>query len=269
MVDAMTARAEGAGTLVATATEIDPAALVAELDEQGYARVGRVASDTALAGMRARADAIMAGEASHEGLFLQADPPTGAYEDLVFGAGWIGPTSAYRKIERLERDPVFRPWIENPTFARIARAAIDGPVALYRATLWNKRAGGGTFLPWHQDGGRFWGLDGQPTLQRWTALDDAPREAGCVEVLPGTHRWGLATPEGGTVPDALTAPRLGEVVHLPALAGEVLLIHNLTWHRSGVNHTTRPRRALSICLMSAALRCTRTRRAPRSFERLY
>jgi hypothetical protein len=255
--------------LLPGAAALDPTAALAALARDGYARVGRIASDAALVGLRARADAIMAGEAPREGLFVQHDSPTGRYEDLAFGAGWVGPSPGYRKIERLERDPTFRAWIENPCFARIARAAIDGPVALYRAVLWTKRAGGGTALPWHQDGGRFWGLDGQPTLQIWTALDDAPREAGCVEVLPGTHRDGLATPEGGTVPDALTAPRAGEIVALPAVAGEVLLIHNLAWHRSGLNATAAPRRALSVCLMSAALRCTRTRRAPRTFERLY
>ncbi len=60
-------------------------------------------------------------------------------------------------------------------------------------------------LPWHQDGGRFWGLDRDPILQIWTALDDAPVAAGCVEVLPGSHRDGLATPLGGLVPAPLAA----------------------------------------------------------------
>ena len=73
-------------------------------------------------------------------------------------------------------------------------------ITLYRAFLMNKHAGGGSDLPWHQDGGEFWGLDRDPSLQIWTALDDAPFGGGCVEVLPGTHRGGLATPLGGVVP---------------------------------------------------------------------
>ena len=87
--------------------------------------------------------------------------------------------------------------------------------------------------------------------------------------MPGTHRAGLATPAGGTIPDALTAARATDVVALPAIAGEILLLHNLVWHRSGRNHTPHPRRALSACLMSASITCTRKKRAPRQFLRLW
>lgn len=258
---------------------VDVAAALAHLEAHGWARLGVVAPAAVVEALRARADAIMAGGAPRGTLFFQHDAPTGAYEDLAFGAGWIGPSPAYRKIEGLERDDVFRAWIAGDVARTIASAAIAGPVAVARAVLWTKAAArsrdggvtaGGTELPWHQDGGRFWGLTAQPTLQVWTALDDAPGESGCVEVLPGTHRGGLATPEGGTVPAAMVEARLahgGEVLALPAIAGEVLLLHNLVWHRSRRNATTSPRRALSVCYMSASITCTRTRRAPRQFMR--
>lgn len=258
-------------TAVATVPDVpDAEALARALDHlavHGWARLGVWAPPPVLAALRARADALMTGEAARADLFFQHDAPTGAYEDLTYGAGWIGPSPAYRKIEGLERDPGFAAWIAGPVHRAIATAAIAGPVAIARAVLWTKAAGGGTELPWHQDGGRFWGLSAQPTLQVWTALDDAPVEAGCVEVIPGSHRAGLATPEGGTIPAALTAARAAEVVALPAVAGEVLLVHNLVWHRSQRNRTDRPRRALSVCLMSAAITCTRRRGTPRRFPR--
>ena len=78
------------------------------------------------------------------------------------------------KIEKLEKDPLYLAFMRNPLFERIARAHIDGAVALFRAVLFSKPASGGTELPWHQDGGRFWGVDRDPTLQIWTALDDCP-----------------------------------------------------------------------------------------------
>ena len=68
---------------------------------------------------------------------------------------------------------LFFEWIENALFARIARSVLGDEVALYRAVLWNKAAQTGMNLPWHQDDGRFWGLDRAPSLQIWTALDDA------------------------------------------------------------------------------------------------
>lgn len=257
--------------LTPDAHALDLAAPLAHFHEHGWARLGKLLDDEAAAALRARADEIMLGRVVHEGLFFQADSPTGAYADLAFDLGWQGPSLAYRKIEKLERDPLFRAWIENALFARLAKAVIGDAVSLFRAVLWTKAARGGTELPFHQDGGRFWGVDRDPTLQVWTAFDDAPLEAGCVEVVSGTHRGGLVTVDGGGVPEELIARdhAADRAVPVPARAGEVLLIHNHVWHRSGLNRTDHPRRALSVCLMDARTRCTRKKRAPRQFVRLF
>ena len=244
---------------------------IAHWREHGWARLGLMADEATLAGLRACADDIMLGRVVHEGLFFQHDAETGRYEDLEFGRGWVGPSLSYRKIEKLERDPVFRAWIESAAIEPIVRAVVGDEVALYRATLFTKSAAGGTELPWHQDGGSFWGLDRDPELQVWTALDDVPEGSGCVEVLDGSHRAGLATPLGGTIPrDVLErAGADARKIALPARAGEVLLIHNHVWHRSGTNATGLPRRAFTVSYMHASTRCTRRRRAPRSFVRVY
>ena len=110
----------------------------------GWARLGRVANGAALEAMRARIDAIMLGEVAYEGIFFQKDTATGRYDDLTFGRGWEGPSLEYRKVEKLEKDPIFRAWIENPLYARIARARLGDAVALYRAVLFTKSARGGT-----------------------------------------------------------------------------------------------------------------------------
>jgi hypothetical protein len=250
---------------------IDHAGVLAHFDEHGYARLGRVMSDEGLLLLRQRADDLMLGRVSYPGLFFQLDSETGSYRDLEFGRGYEGPSLNYRKIEKLEMDGLFLKWIQNPLFEQISRARIDGPVVIYRAVLMTKGSAGGTVLPWHQDGGLFWGLDRDPLLQIWTALDDAPEEAGCVEVLPGSHRQGLATPLGGVVPEEHVGRREADErsVPLPAVAGEAILLHNHVWHRSLVNRTGRPRRALSVCYMSAETRCTRKKRAPRQFFRVF
>lgn len=252
-------------------THFDLAPALADFARLGYARLGRVVADDTLAALGARLDDLMAARVQHEGLFFQRDSPTGRYEDLTYGDGWQGPRPDYRKIEKLELDPLFRAFMANPLYERIGRSLIDGPISLYRALVFTKSAAGGTALPWHQDGGAFWGVDRAPFLQIWMALDDCALDGGCVEVLPGTHLAGLSTPQGGVVlEDALRAAEAEErAVPLPARAGEVMLIHNHLWHRSRVNRTGRRRSALSVCLMSAATRCLRKKRAPRQFVQLF
>jgi phytanoyl-CoA hydroxylase len=255
--------------LLPEAQDLDLAAPLAHLAEHGWARLGRLVSDDGLAALRERADDLMLGRRVIDGLFFQADSPTGRYGDLAFGEGWIGPSLEYRKIEKLEKDDRFRAWLANPLFERAARALIDGEVAIYRACLMTKARTGGTELLWHQDGGRFWGIDRDPVLQIWTAIDDAPVEAGCVEVVPGSHRDGLATVEGGNLRPEVVAAAGAEAraLALPARAGEVLLLHNHVWHRSGLNRSGAARRAFTVCYMDAATRCLRRRRAPRQFFR--
>ncbi len=252
--------------------DVDLDAAVAHYRAHGWARLGMLAGEATLSRLRARADAIMTGEITYEGLFFQHDSETGRYEDLPYGEGWRGPSLRYRKVEKLEKDPLFLSWIRQDVFRRVASSVYPGSdITLYRAFLMNKHEGGGSPLPWHQDGGDFWGLDREPLLTIWTALDDAPLEGGCVEVLAGSHGGGLATRNGGVVPrDHVTrADADARALPLPARAGEVLLLHNHVWHRSGPTRTGRARRALSVCYMDALTRCVRKKRAPRTFPRIW
>lgn len=248
---------------------VDLDAALASFRERGFARLGKIGDDATIVQLRARADAIMLGEVTYPGLFFQHDAESGRYEDLEYGKGWKGPSLKYRKVEKLELDPVFWAWINGGLFAEIARRVYGPTVTLYRAFLMNKHAGGGTDLPWHQDGGNFWGLDRDPILTIWTALDDAPEDGGCVEVFEGSHVHGLATPLGGVVPDDKVAAKKPVALPLPAVAGEVILLHNHVWHRSGRRKPGSPRRALSVCYMDGATKCIRKKRAPRSFVRMF
>src|SRR5258706_5019025 len=82
--------------------ERDLAAPLLALRRDGHARLGPVVAPTALAELRARVEELMHGRVRHQGLFFQHDSPTGRYEDLAFGAGWVGPSDDYRKLEKLE-----------------------------------------------------------------------------------------------------------------------------------------------------------------------
>jgi phytanoyl-CoA hydroxylase len=250
--------------------ELDRA--VAHYREHGWARLGQLCDEPTIEALRTRCDEIMLGKVAYDGLFFQHDAATGNYDDLAYGKGWEGPSLAYRKIEKLEKDPLYWAWLSNDVFRRVAaRVYPEKDVTLYRAFLMIKNAAGGTPLPWHQDGGEFWGLDRDPVLQIWTGLDDAPEDGGCVEVVDGSHMGGLATPLGGVVPPNKLAERHADAraLPLPTRAGEVLLLHNHVWHRSGTSRTGHARRGLSVCYMDAATQCRRKKRAPRQFVRVW
>lgn len=251
--------------------DLDIEPILARYREDGFARVGNVIGEEMLAELRARAEAMMLGEVVYPGLFFQHDTTTGKYEDLEYKKGYVGPSLNYRKIEKLEKDPVFLKLIRHPLFERVARAWISGDIVLYRAVLFHKAPQGGTVLPWHQDGGSYWGLDRNPTLQIWTALDDAPEDAGCLEIIPGSHTGGLATPLGGVIPDHVLQTRdlAADKVLVPAKAGDVVLVHNHVWHGSGLNRTDKPRRGVTVCYMTAETRCLRKKRSPREFFRVW
>ncbi len=237
----------------------------------GIVRLGKTVDDETLAALRARSEAIMRGEAPELDLFFQHDSDDGTYGSLRRGEGWVGPSDRYRKIEKLERDVLFRALLTHPSHERVVRAFVEGPVHLYRAVLFHKAPGTSSPIPWHQDGGTFWGLSEDPSVQIWTALDDAPEESGCVEAIPGSHVHGLATRLGGVVPDDVAARADAEAraIPFPAKAGESLLIHNMVWHRSAGNRTELPRRGFTACYLHAGVRCLRKKRAPRVFPLVF
>jgi phytanoyl-CoA hydroxylase len=246
---------------------VDVAAAIAHYRAHGYARLGRVVPEGLLERLRARAVDLMLGRVTYPGLFFQMDAVSGDHRDAPLGLGWQGPSLSYRKLEKLELDDVFRELIRLPALEPLVRALIPGRVRLYRAIVFNKAAAGGTEVPWHQDGGRLFGLSEDPQVQLSTALDDEPTSGGCLEVLPGSHLGGLSTPLGGLVPPAQVAAAGadGRKVTLDVVAGESVLLHNHLWHRSGKTQMGRRRLGFSACYLSEHIRCVRTKRAPRVF----
>jgi phytanoyl-CoA hydroxylase len=230
-----------------------------QFERDGYLRLGQVASDDQLRALQARMDAIMLGKVRYQGMFFQLDSETGKYGDVKGGGEWAGPTLNYRKIETLERDPLFLGYMQHPVFREISRRVYGENVSIYRAMFMNKPALRGTVLPYHQDAGSQWGLDHDPKITVWTALDDATVENGCMQVIPGSHKHGLFSEHGHTITaeQEATFARDEDSVFLDAKAGEVILLDNLMLHRSGINTIDRPRRAFSVCYMDGATRSVR------------
>ena len=233
-----------------------------EYQQSGYLRLGAVLGASELTALQRRMDEIMLGQVSYPALRYQLDTG-GAYEDLP-DAVPHGPDStlAYRKVQGLEADPLVLEVMRRPVFREICdrHYGKHARISIFRAMMMNKPAGKGTYLPWHQDGGDVWKLDRDPLVTIWIALDAARRMNGCVQVIPGSHRLGLLSKNGSTLSpeDAQRHCPEPAITYLEVEAGEALLLHNWLVHRSDVNQTSVPRRALTACYMDARTRSTLT-----------
>jgi|SRR5579862_5793329 len=230
----------------------------ASFERDGYLNLGKVLSNEDLAALQARIDDIMLGKAAidYGQLLMQLDSATGEYKDAGEQTnGHKGSTLAYRKIQNLEHDDLFRAYLARPIFHDICARAYgpEVPIACFRAMFMNKPSHQGTKLPWHQDA--WTDLDRQPIITVWTALDPATKANGCVEAIPGSHRGGLVNPTHGsgflTEAQAAELCTQDKVVYLELAPGEVVLLHNWLLHSSDVNRTPVSRRGFSVCYMDA------------------
>ena len=232
----------------------------ARFAREGYLRLGRVITIDQLQALRDRIDDIMIGRVHYEGMPKQLDTTSGIYSEISTRTATVAePTLAYRRVDDLQMDPLFLGYMQHPFFRKITGVLIGPDVSIFRAMFMNKPAHHGTHLPWHQDVGIGWGLDSNPTVTIWTALDSATVENGCMEVVPGSHRHGVINElHFPSEADQARYAREEDRMHMEAEPGEAILLNNLLLHRSGLNPTGQPRRAFSIAYMDASTRAVKT-----------
>ena len=245
----------------------------AQYEEKGYLRLGQVLNNDDLEALQTRIDDIMLGKADldYSKILMQLDSTDGQYGHAgVHTMGHKGARLDYRKVQELEQDPLFWEFMNRPIFAEICERqyGAEMPIAAFRAMFMNKPANQGTLLPWHQD--RWSDLDRDPLVTLWTALDPATVDNGCVQIIEGSHKFGLLNPAHGSgyVTQQQSAELLEKypVIHLELEAGEAVLLHNWLLHASDKNHSAQSRRAFSVCYMDGDTVSKSGIQFPRVFE---
>ena len=139
----------------------------------------------------------------------------------------------------------------TPHSELLAAALTTGPVQaaasellgeealLYKEKVNFKLPGGAGFSP-HQDKPAYPLVE--VVLSAMVAIDDSTVANGCLEVVSGHHREQLEQDDRGCIAPAIAERLAFEPVELAA--GDVLLFHALTPHRSSANRSEAPRRAL-------------------------
>ena len=143
----------------------------------------------------------------------------------------------------------------NPRFLVAASQLLGNKaVRFWHDQLFYKPPKKGGVVAWHQDYSYWTRTKPVAHLTCWCALDDATEENGCLQYIPGSHRWGLLPKpviagEFEGIKDSLNDEQMAAFQHpalAPVKAGEAVFHHPLTLHGSGENQSDQPRRAFVI-----------------------
>ena len=151
---------------------------------------------------------------------------------------------------------LFLKWLHDmATHPKVLDAVEDllGPnILLYHAQWFEKEPRTPNFVSFHQDTA-YWSLNQPQGLSAWIALEPASVEAGCMKVIPDTHKTALAHGEvrtsdnmlwrGQTVAEALDTTK---AVPMPLGAGEMSIHHARIVHGSGPNTSNGRRIGYSV-----------------------
>jgi ectoine hydroxylase-related dioxygenase (phytanoyl-CoA dioxygenase family) len=144
--------------------------------------------------------------------------------------------------------PELRQFLFGATMAEVCRATLGEEAYLFWEQYVIKTADPDSSFSWHQDSG-FIHENHAPYLTCWIPLDDVDEENGTVSLLPYS-RSGIRS-----YIRHIRDPRTNDEVcyfgsdpgmPMIAKAGSIVVFSSTVIHRSGANHTDRPRRAYTV-----------------------
>jgi len=227
------------------------------LERDGYCVLEQVFTRGDLEAMREQLVRIVDGSVQIGGRRFQ---PESADDDYVpvpmtgLDTTWRGPDIPYRKISAMEYDPVFLAAMQSQRIKEFLTSVLGPDVSIMRATLFTKTPDIGAPLPWHQDVSLDWPVSRQPQLVLWYSVDPVGSDSGALEVVTASHKFGVIG-RGHLLPKDLefkyAAP--DRVTKLLPEEGDVVVFDAALLHRSGVNRTMVPRRAMNVVLISGTV----------------
>jgi non-haem Fe2+, alpha-ketoglutarate-dependent halogenase len=157
--------------------------------------------------------------------------------------------------------------VHHPAVLDAVEGLIGSDIRLFHLSVWPKNAGDAAYVSWHQDA-TYFGLEPAVQVTAWVALTDASIEAGCMEVIPGSHKLGQLHHAERDAKDNLLSR--GQTISvdfdksrtefMPVRAGQFSLHHTHLLHNSRPNMSADRRIGLGISYIPTQVRCTsRTR----------
>ncbi|WP_282037677.1 phytanoyl-CoA dioxygenase family protein [Saccharicrinis aurantiacus] len=139
----------------------------------------------------------------------------------------------------------------NPAFVMAAHQLLGKQgVRFWHDQLFCKPANHGGVVAWHQDYSYWTRTSPMQHLTCWVGLDDSTKENGCLQYVPGSHKWGLLdkpilTGEMDGLMEFLTDEQKAQFKPVPIemKKGYGAFHHPLLVHGSFENSSDKPRRA--------------------------
>ena len=156
-----------------------------------------------------------------------------------------------RRIKQLMNSELVSPTLNcilrSDTMLDIIEDLIGPNISLYHSKLLLKSSRDGTAVPWHQDYAYWKTEDNQPLMVNCQlAIDRASRENGCIQYIPGSHKWGLQEHERAQQTFAMYLPgddyERADAVAVEMEPGDGVFFNALIIHGSAANTSTLERR---------------------------
>ena len=151
------------------------------------------------------------------------------------------------------------PWIDdlmrNDTILDAVEDLIGPDILCWSSVFWIKEPRSPSYVGWHQDL-QYWGLSSSDVVSTWIALSDASEDAGCMSIIPGSHKEVLDHEETYAKDNLLSRGQELEIdvtqretIPMPLKPGQVSFHNVRTAHGSGPNTTSDRRIGLSCHYM--------------------
>jgi hypothetical protein len=185
-----------------------------------------------------------------------------------------GPVAARDRRKLHVRLPWARDLVEHPRILDVMESLLGPDILVFTSTFFVKEANSDAITAWHQDA-TYFGLSPYAHVTAWVAFSDASIEAGCMEFVPGSHRWGQRRHGPHAVPGSINAGaqsisqpiESAGALFAPLAAGQLSLHHTLVAHNSPPNRSGDRRIGCGISYIPTRLRHSGSRRASATLVR--
>ncbi|SEO89164.1 phytanoyl-CoA dioxygenase family protein [Paenibacillus sp. OV219] len=221
----------------------------------GYWISPKIISDERLEKLRDRMERVYQGEFE-----------TGTAPDAVWSRETSRPNSLRKTDNANLSDLTIRALAHDSQIGQIA-AALKGTntIRFWEDQLLLKPAqssGNAANVGWHQDY-HYWGCFQNPEtmITAWVAYDDVDLDNGCMQMVPGSHNWGILNGNDfyeqnmqKQLQDMAPEGQIARTVPIIMKAGQISFHHSLTIHGSGPNISDRVRRSSALHYLTAETR---------------